>query len=92
MKCPKCGRLLKKRDKFCDRCGIPVLAPPIEIERLEEEDWRGLLALTFTASFIAICGISIWPLKDMELLKIIASIFGPMEGLILGFYFGGKTT
>jgi hypothetical protein len=54
--------------------------------QVEEEDWRGILALTFTIGTIAI-GL-------LELLLTNATVLFdrllPMDGLIIAYYFGEK--
>jgi len=90
LKCHKCGRGLDIQAKFCDSCGSPVIRP-IGIEELEEEDWRGILAIGFTGAFAAISSLAFY-LGGLEAFQAVAAIFGPMEGLILGFYFGGKSS
>jgi len=87
LKC-KCGRILGEEAKFCDSCGSPV--PPLGIAELEEEDWRGILAVGFTGAFAAISSLAFY-LGGLEAFQAVAAIFGPMEGLILGFYFGEKS-
>ena len=58
--------------------------------QLEEKDYRGILALGFTATFAAISALSLY-LTGTEGLSLVAAIFGPMEGLIVGFYFGKES-
>jgi hypothetical protein len=54
--------------------------------QVEEEDWRGILALTFTIGTIAV-GI-------LELILTNATVLFdrllPMDGLIVAYYFGEK--
>jgi len=57
---------------------------------LEEKDYRGLLALGFTGVFGAMSAIALL-LGGIPGLQTVAAVFGPMEGLILGFYFGEKS-
>ena len=63
---------------------------PEGIEKFKEEDWRGILAVGFTAVFGAISAIALL-LGGVPALQTVAAVFGPMEGLILGFYFGQKS-
>jgi len=63
---------------------------PEGIEELKEEDWRGILAVGFTAAFGAISAIALL-LSGVPALQTVAAVFGPMEGLIIGFYFGEKS-
>jgi len=88
LKC-ECGRAVDDQAKFCDSCGSSVIKP-VGIEELEEEDWRGILAVGFTGAFAAISSLAFY-LGGLEAFQAVAAIFGPMEGLILGFYFGEKS-
>jgi len=54
--------------------------------QVEEEDWRGILALTFTIGTIAI-GILELILKGAT---VLLDRLLPMDGLIIAYYFGEK--
>ena len=60
------------------------------VPQVEEKDWRGILAVGFTAAFAAIAIVALW-IEGIEALQSVAAIFGSMEGLIIGFYFGQKS-
>jgi hypothetical protein len=54
--------------------------------QVEEEDWRGILALTFTIGTIAI-GLLELILKGAT---VLLDRLLPMDGLIVAYYFGEK--
>lgn len=66
------------------------MAENMKPEGFEKEDWRGALAVGFTAIFGLISGIGLI-LGGLASFQAIAAVFGPMEGLVLGFYFGQKS-
>jgi len=63
---------------------------PEGIGELQEKDYRGLLALGFTGIFGTIAAIALMK-EGIPALQTVAAIFGPLEGSILGFYFGRKS-
>jgi len=59
------------------------------IGELQEKDYRGLLALGFTAGFFATCTAALIA-GGMPALQLTAAFLGSLEGSIIGFYFGQR--
>ena len=66
------------------------MSEPRGIEKLEEKDYRGLLALGFTIGFFTTC-IAALIKEGMPALQLVAAFLGPLEGSIPGFYFGQRS-
>mgnify|MGYP000645616461 CR=1 FL=1 len=64
------------------------------IEEIEEEDWRGLLALIFVGGFMVLMGIAVWGLVikalDIAALSTIAAIFLTTVKDVIAWYFKSK--
>jgi len=63
---------------------------PEGIGELQEKDYRGLLALGFTAGFFATSIVALIS-GGIPALQFTAAVLGPLEGSVLGFYFGRKS-
>ena len=66
------------------------MSEPRGIEKLGEKDYRGLLALGFTAGFIATSIVAL-VIGGVLAFQSIVAVLGPLEGSILGFYFGQRS-
>lgn len=64
------------------------------IEEIEEEDWRGLLALLFVGGFIALMIVAvlgvIYKRTDASLVSMIAAIFLTTVKDVIAWYFKSK--
>ncbi|MEM3693017.1 MAG: hypothetical protein QXI39_03235 [Candidatus Bathyarchaeia archaeon] len=69
-----------------ERKGTKLILTPKEVQ-VQEEDWRGVLALTFTLGTMAV-GL-------LELLLTGATVLFerllPMDAMIVAYYFGAKS-
>jgi len=59
--------------------------------KVKEQDWRGIIAVVVLVMFGASAGATMYQ-GNTEMFDKIVSMFLPIVSLILGFYFGGKTS
>jgi len=57
---------------------------------IPEKHYRHIVALAFTGIFGTVTALALF-LYGLDGLQLSTAILGPMEGLILGFYFGGPS-
>ena len=60
--------------------------PQIAIRDMEEEDWRGLIAIIGWVGVFVLSGVCILR-SDMNALAQVVGFFGAPIGLITGYYF-----
>ncbi|MBS7628205.1 hypothetical protein KEJ36_05325 [Candidatus Bathyarchaeota archaeon] len=70
-----------------DQKNARLILTPQEV-RVQEEDWRGILALIFTVGTIAIGLFELFLFKATVLFERLL----PLDAMIIAYYFGSKSS